>query len=138
MALRRIKTDIKTHLYGEIIDAITRQDDTIIAASIDAAISEAKGYLSDYDIATIFAQTGSARHPLLLTLIKDMAVWHFLSLSNPSADLQLRRSRYERSIEWLHGVQKRTIIPDLPPIPVVDNITGSIRFGSNDPRVLHF
>lgn len=132
------KTDIKTHLYGEIVDAITREDDTILQASIDAALSEAKGYLSDYDIATIFSQTGNSRHPLLLTLIKDMAVWHFLSLSNPSADLQLRRSRYERAIEWLHGVQRRTIIPDLPPIEVTDATTGSIRYGSNDPRVLHF
>ena len=130
--------DFNTTLYDEIIDAVSREDDAILLASIDSAISEAKGYLQDYDIPTIFAATKKNRHPLLLTFLKDIAVWHFITVGNPASDLDLRRTRYERAIEWLKGVQKRTINPDLPPAPSTDTQTGTIRFGSNTRRENHF
>jgi hypothetical protein len=137
--------ELNTHLYQEIIDAVSRREDeqeelTILQASIDAALSEVKGYLSDYDIATIFDAEDDDRHPLLLTFAKDITIWHFLNLSNPSADLALRKARYDRAIEWLKGVQKGIIIPDLPkPAEPTDGTqTGSIRFGSNTPRENHY
>jgi len=132
-------SDIKTHLYEEIVVAIDRDDEDILQASIDAAVSEAKGYLADYDIATIFSNTGAERHPLLLIFIKDIAVWHFLNLSNPSADMELRKNRYERAVQWLKGVQKKDICPDLPLIePSTTEQVGSIRFGSNGQRTNQF
>lgn len=128
-------SDIKTHLYDEIIDAITREDEDILQASIDAAVSEAKGYLGDYDVESIFTKTDSDRHPLLLIFLKDIAVWHFLNLSNPSADIELRKTRYERAIAWLKGVQKGEITPDLPLKESGADQEGSIRFGSNSSRI---
>lgn len=35
--------ELKTHLYRENVEAITGGDDTIVLASIDGAIQEAKG-----------------------------------------------------------------------------------------------
>lgn len=137
--------ELNTHLYQEIIDCVSRREDeqeelTILQASIDAAISEMKGYLSDYNIEEIFGATGDDRHPLLLTFAKDITIWHFLNLSNPSADLALRKARYERAIEWLKGVQKGDIIPDLPDPeePEDGSQSGAIRHGSNERRENHF
>lgn len=128
-------SDIKTHLYDEIVDTIIREDEDILQGSIDAAISEAKGYLGDYDVESIFTKTDADRHPLLLIFLKDIAVWHFLNLSNPSADLELRKTRYERAIAWLTGVQKGEITPDLPLKESGADQEGSLRSGSNSSRI---
>jgi len=39
------KNELKTHLYEENVDVISRNDETILTAAIDAAVQEAKGYL---------------------------------------------------------------------------------------------
>jgi phage gp36-like protein len=134
------KSELKTHIYGENVTAITRSDDTIVAAAIDAAIAEAKGYLNAYDIATIFAAAGTSRNALLLVFVKDIAAWHLVVLSNAGVELQLRQDRYERAIAWLKAVQKGDIVPDLPKAEDEDgNTTGdTIIFGSNDKRTQHF
>lgn len=68
--------ELKTHLYGENMESITRGDDTLVICAIDGAIQEAKGYLSAYDKDKIFAAEGDTRNQLLLIFIKDIAVWH--------------------------------------------------------------
>ena len=132
--------EIKTHLYTDNVEVITQGDDTIVTAAIDAAISEAKGYLSAFDRTAIFDATGSDRNALLLTFVKDIAAWHLLNLCNAGSDMKLRQDRYERAIDWLKAVQKGNVSPDLP---VVDSTstdappTGII-FGSNTKRGQHF
>jgi hypothetical protein len=130
--------DFKTTLYDEIIDAISREDPTVLQACIDSAISQAKSYLHDYDTAAIFSAVKADRHPLLLTFVKDIAVWHFLAPGNPCSDLKFREHRYDSAISWLRGVQKRDIAPDLPPAPASDPTVGTIRLGSNWQRENHF
>lgn len=135
--------ELKTHLYQENIDVIARNDETILIAAIDSAIAEAYGYLGSYDREKIFNATGDERNALLLTFIKDMAVWHFMSLCNAGTDLQLRQDRYDRAISWLKAVQKSEVKPNLP---VVDdsnndgNPDGAKEyiFGSNPKRTQHF
>ena len=41
--------ELETHLYKENIEAISREDETILTAAIDAALQEAYGYLGAYD-----------------------------------------------------------------------------------------
>ena len=48
------KEDLQSHLRNELQDLITRGDDTIIAAAIDGAVAEAKGYLGRFDTERIF------------------------------------------------------------------------------------
>ena len=135
--------ELKTHLYQENIDVIARNDETILIAAIDSAIAEAYGYLGSYDREKIFNATGDERNALLLTFCKDMAVWHFISLCNAGADMQLRQDRYDRAVSWLKAVQKSEIKPNLP---VVDdsnndgNPDGAKEyiFGSNPKRTQHF
>ena len=131
--------ELKTHLYAESIAAISNTDTTIVSAAVDGAVSEAKGYLASFDIATIFAATGDARNALLLIFIKDMAVWHFITLCNAGTELEFRQTRYDRAISWLKAVQKGDVIPDLPKAVATDTSNPAIiAFGSNTKREQHF
>jgi phage gp36-like protein len=134
------KSDLESHLYEESIDVITREDDDLVTAAIDAAIGEAKGYLGAYDTDSIFDEAGSDRNALLLVFCKDIAIWHLVVLCNAGADMALRQDRYERAIAWLKGVQKGDIAADLPKAEDEDGEeTGAIiRYGSNDQRTNHF
>jgi len=133
-------TDILTHLNLEIIDEVQDGNTGAIDAAIDAAISEATGYLSNYDVATIFAATGAARNAILLTYVKDIAIWHYIQLANPNIDMELREKRYNRAIDWLEAVQAGKIVPPLPPKPATTNnpTPGKIQFGSNAKRNTHY
>ncbi|MGL4331306.1 MAG: phage protein Gp36 family protein [Bacteroidales bacterium] len=134
--------ELETHLYKENIDVISREDETILTAAIDASIQEAYGYLGAYDRSKIFSVSGNERNALLLIFIKDIAVWHFVNLCNAGTDLQLRQDRYERAISWLRQVQKSEIKPNLPIIDQ-DNDgnpdgAGEYIYGSNPKRTQHF
>ena len=95
------KEEIGTHLYAGVTTEINRGDDTIINDAIAAAIAEARGYLTAYDMTAIFAATGDDRNPILLLYIKDIAVWHYIQLSNPGVEMELRLKRYEQAIKFL-------------------------------------
>lgn len=132
-----IPKEIFTHLYKEQITAIQGDDEHMLEMAIDGAIVETKGYLHKYDIEKIFSQTGDNRNPLLCIFIKDIAVWHYINIANPNADLSVREKRYNAAIAWLIGVQKGYIVPNLP-IPTdedgnKENTTG-FRLGSNPKR----
>lgn len=134
--------ELKTHLYREDITLIQGDDDTILLSSIDAAVAEARGYLARYDVAAVFGAVGEERNALLLTFTKDIAVWHFLNLCNSGNDLDLRRFRYERAIDWLKAVQRGDVTPDLPIRDEDgdgrDDGPGDFLYGSNPKRSQHF
>jgi len=131
--------EIKTHLYGEQVATISGTDNTILLAAIDAAISEARGYLAGYNRDAIFSARGSKRNALLLTFVKDIAVWHYINLCNAGTELDLRLKRYERAIAWLKGVQKGDITPDLPKEGEGETgIVPPVIFGSNPKREQHY
>lgn len=132
--------EIKTHLYGESVLAISGEDDTILAAAIDAAVSEARGYLAGFDREAVFSATGEARNALLLVFVKDIAVWHYVNLCNAGTELKLRQDRYERAIDWLKAVQKGAVSPDLPreDTELQPGSGDLIIFGSNPKKEQHF
>lgn len=134
--------ELKTHLYEANIRLIQGDDETILLSAIDGAVEEASGYLSKYDREAIFGAEGEARHPLLLIFVKDIAVWHFITLCNAGADLDFRRFRYERAVDWLRSVQRGDISPMLP---ILDKDgdgqpdgPGEYLYGSNPKRENHF
>lgn len=129
--------EIKTHLYEEQVDVITGGDNTILQSAIDAAISEAKGYLRAFDTATEFCKTGNARNSLLIIFLKDIAVWHFVNICNVNTDLGLRMERYKRAVDWLKAVQKGDVVPDLEALPE-EKKTGIILSSSNPKRDNHY
>ena len=135
--------EISTHLYGEVTTEINRGDNTKLTTAISAAIAEAKGYLTGYDVAAIFNAVNDNRNPILLLYVKDIAVWHYIQLSNPGVEMQLRLDRYNFAVKWFEKVQSGKTNPDLPyPAAPVDasgqpNPSAAenfIKFGSNTKR----
>jgi phage gp36-like protein len=107
--------ELKTHFSTALVDAISGNDDVIPQAAIDAAIAEAKGYLTKYDIPIIFNPVAlTDRNPILLLYIKDVAAWHYIQLANPNIDLQFRERRYELARQWFKDVQSGKTVPELP------------------------
>lgn len=138
--------ELKTHLYEEIANEITRDDDGIIQDAIDTALAEAMGYLSKYDVALILAPVALVnRNKKLLSIVKDIASWHLLRLANPNIELALHRVNYDYAIDWLQRVQKGTIVPDLPlpttetdPEGTTGESDGNVKWKSNNKRNNHF
>lgn len=139
-----VKADFNTHIYEEIIDEITRTDDTIITKGIDAAIGEAKTYLSRYDRTALFTPTVSdALIEHLRSVVKDIAAWHMVKLANPNIDLKLFRTNYEDAIKWLEKVQKGQADPEGWPYKTDDpatpgNENSGVQWSSNQKRNQHF
>lgn len=130
--------EINSHLYPEIQSEISRAEALLLQNAIDAAIAEATGYLSAYDVTTMLTLTGNARNPILLLYIKDIAVWHFINLANPNVQMDLRQLRYEKAIDWLRSVQKGITVPDLPrPLPDDEQpqANNTVRYGNARPRI---
>lgn len=99
--------ELKTHAYAHELQAIIQSDETIALAAIDTAVEFAKSkLLKAYDVATIFASTGEERNPLLLKIVKDIAIWELIGLANPSIDYPDKKFRYEQAVDWLTAVYK--------------------------------
>lgn len=128
--------ELTTHIYGEVSNAISRGDVTKLQTAIDSAIEEARGYLTAYDTGAIFNSTGTARNPILLLYVKDIAVWHFVAVGNGGIELSLREDRYTKAVAWLQGVQDGSINPNLPlPAPPADGTDPKnfVKWGTANP-----
>ncbi len=110
-----VENDLNRAMRPEYISEIKRTDEALINHCISAAISEMKTYLREtYDTNTIFALAGDDRDKLLVTFAVDMAIYNLIELVPVGVDVEQRRLRYKRAIDWLIGVQKGNIMPDLP------------------------
>ena len=115
-----IKADLTTQIYPEIMDTITRADDTIINEAIGVAIDEAKGYLMRFNLPALFGNYTNQSAPVAPTIadrnlkskVKDMACWHLIKLANPNISLTLFRTAYEDAIKFLESVKKSQVAPD--------------------------
>lgn len=132
--------EISTHLYTGVVNEINRDDTTILDLAIAAAMAEASGYLTAYDMEAIFNATGNERNPILLLYIKDITVWHYIQLSNPSVEMQLRLKRYEQAIKFLEKVQSGKTNPALPYLstPPAGETMSYLKYGGNDKRINNF
>jgi len=120
------KSDLFILLYPEIIDTITRADDTLVQTALDIATAEAKTYLTRFNLIALFggysqpdAVTGTIT-PLdpsvidqnLKSKVLDLAAWQLIKLCNPNIDIRLFRTSYEDAIAWFKNVQKSALSPD--------------------------
>lgn len=108
--------DYDASIHREILDALTRSDESIVEICEDRAIAEMRGYLSvRYDANALFAATGSERNQLILMMAIDIAVYHLFCIHNPQKLSQIRKDRYERAVEWLKQVASFKITVDGAP-----------------------
>jgi len=124
--------ELKTVAYEYQLQQIVDNDNTIIATAIDAAIQEAESYLAvGYDCEKIFSAVGKKRNTLIVELIKDIALYKIVRLSNVDMLYENIEKRYDRTIKYLERVASGKLAPKLP---LKTNTAGTpqtrFRFGS--------
>lgn len=100
--------DLTTNIYSEIVTEITRSDTTISDRAVNAAILEAKMYLAKYDLVQLFgtdSTSPSIQDEYLKSLVKDLACWHLIRLSNTGVDYTTYRTAYQDAIAALKVIQ---------------------------------
>ena len=132
--------DYDATVHKDIIDSLTRGDDSILDICEDRAIEEMKSYLSSrYDVEQIFAARGADRHPLVLMMALDIATYHIYCVGNPQKlNNGIRQARYERAVEWLKAVQKGTVSVNGAPPRADEEKEQTYLFQSNPKRTVHF
>jgi hypothetical protein len=117
-------------MYPQVQAKITRDDTSIAVAAIDSAVSEAKMWLSKFDLVALFgdeAQDVSAtvNDPFLKEIIKAIAVWYLLRLANPNIDMALALTWYEKAVGTLKNIQAGKMQPDGWPYKDTTNDTAA-------------
>ena len=133
--------DYDASIHRDILDALTREDASLVEICEDRAIAEMRCYLSGrYDCEAIFSASGEERHQLVLMMALDIAIYHIFSIHNPVKLSQLRKDRYERAIEWLKAVAAGTISIDGAPLATEERQIAAqpFRIVSNPKRHNHF
>ena len=134
-------TDYDASIHREILDALTRDDETVVEICEDRAIAEMRCYLSRrYDCDKIFSATGTSRNQLVLMMAIDIAVYHIFCIHNPQKLSQMRKERYERAVEWMKAVAAEEIsIDGAPLLPEAERAANaSFRVRSNPKRECHW
>lgn len=121
--------DYDATVHRDILDSVTRSDASLLEICEDRAVAEMRSYLSGrYDCDAIFGagievtqcedgteRVTDHRHPLILMMAIDIAVYHLFTIHNPQKMSQIRVDRYERAVEWLKQVSKMQIVIDGAP-----------------------
>ncbi len=128
------KTDYRFSIRLTVLDSLTGADDTIVEEISDEAMEEMKSYLaSRYDTGTIFSATGTDRNKTIVMYCKDIALYHFYSISTLMAMPEVRVNRYNKAIKWLEQVSEQKINPDGLPV----NSISMVKVGGNEKRNNH-
>lgn len=134
-------SDYDASIHREILDALTRSDESVVEICEDRAIAEMRCYLSRrYDCDRIFSATGDDRLQLVLMMVIDIAVYHIFSIHNPQKLSQLRKDRYDRAVEWMKAVAAEDIsIEGAPLLPEEQRAAhAAFRIHSNPKRTNHW
>ncbi|CAM1341748.1 MULTISPECIES: phage protein Gp36 family protein [Tenacibaculum] len=135
------KEELKTHAKQSEITAIIEGDETIALACIDIAIEFATSkLLKQYDTDLIFSKTGTDRNPLLLKIVKDIAIWELIGLGNPSIDYDDKKFRYQQAVDWLEAVYggMKTTLDKIQVTEEEEVKTTSFTYHSNPKRQNHY
>lgn len=115
--------ELKTELYPEIVEVITRQDPEEVKAHIRAAEDFAKAYLFKYDLIALFGtetEPPTVGDEFLKKAIKIIASYFLVRKANPNVSLEVFRQDWELIIGnehipgWLTNIKNGTINPDWP------------------------
>lgn len=130
--------DYDASIHRDILDALTRDDASLVEICEDRAIAEMRCYLSKrYDCDAIFSAQGDDRNQLVLMMALDIAIYHIFSIHNPQKLSQLRKDRYDRAVEWMHAVADEEVsIEGVPLLPEEERAAKApLMFRSNPKRV---
>ena len=102
------------------------------------AIEEISGYLRPvYDCSRTFAAEGEDRNAYMIMIACDISLYHMVASLPNKMGFDIRKERYERSIEWLKSVQDGTVTPDLPLVESADGSESFSAIFSSAPKLNH-
>lgn len=108
------KEELKTVATTEVVNLITRGDDTIVTEIIGESIDIIKTYLfKHFDTDAIFMAVDEERSKVILKYLKDIAI-HEIYIRRTKQMNEVAKLRYDEAMLWLEKVAKGIIQPDLP------------------------
>lgn len=129
--------DFKTHMFGEVVEIISDNDEDLLIDAIATAMAEACGYLTRFDTDTIFeaeSKEERRKYASLITWIKDISKWHFINICNMSVDLELAEKRYKIAIAELGKIQKGLVSPKGWPLAIESDAETAFLISSRPKR----
>jgi phage gp36-like protein len=123
------------------LDALVRDDETIIEIVEDQSIALMRSYLNNrYDCDAIFSATGENRNQLILSIAMDITVYNIFCIHNPQKISQVNKDRYDRAMEWLKQVNKGQASIDGAPLLSPEELAGNSPYltRSNRKRTNHY
>ena len=151
--------DLKTELYPEIVQAITRSNPEEVKTQIKSAEAFCKSYLFKYDLNALFGNdlTSPPTPPTVVDenlkkTIKVIASYWLVRKANPNVNVNLFREDYELMVGnkelpgWLWDIKEGNINPDWPykidntstPDTNESEINNSVSWSSNTKRTQRF
>lgn len=141
------KADLGSVLYEYQIDQITDGNDDLVAQACNAAIEEARSYLTPnpdskqwldgrllYDVENIFNKEGNDRHSLIVQHCCTMAKYYVAELCNADFIYEKAKERYDRAVAWFNKVADGKInVSSLPQLVRDETTAGEkqpFEFGS--------
>jgi hypothetical protein len=146
-------SDLTSELYQEIIDEITRENETEVINQIKAAEDFCKSYLFKFDLMALFGDDDTPPTVIdsnLKKTVKIIASYWIVRKANPNVNLQLFRDDWEMMIGtqqqpgWLTQVKEGYLVPnwpykpDDPSTPEDESDTGEVAWYSNNKRRNYF
>ncbi|MDX9703919.1 MAG: DUF1320 family protein [Candidatus Auribacterota bacterium] len=103
------KDDLGQDIYDEILNGVTRADDSKIQTACNEAQAEIDGYIcARYDSGDLFAKTGDGRNKTILAIARTIAIYKLNKVCNTMTEL--RRIDYEDAIKTLDKIQSGKFI----------------------------
>ncbi|WP_053405164.1 phage protein Gp36 family protein [Persicobacter sp. CCB-QB2] len=107
------EADLKQGVYIEILNALSREDETFVSQNISRAIAEIDGYLNQkYDTSELWAQTGDDRNGIIKGLSIDVSLYHIYSVTEEIPDKI--KERYKWAKETLKDIRDGLMKLDIP------------------------
>lgn len=109
------ENDYKVVIGEQALRIVSQTDPQNRQIAEAEAQEEIAGYLRPkFDTNKVFQATGTQRNRQIVMYTCDIALYNMASAAPQKMGMEIRKERYERAIQWLQGVAKGQIVPDLP------------------------
>ena len=131
--------DLERGVRGEILSVVTRNADNVRQAIAEAQ-AEVESYLTArYDIRAEYAKTGDSRLPMVVKLVRDIALYNCFNIANPVSMPENRVTAYNNAVKFLKEVQaERASIDGLTRLTGTTGTSSYVSFGGNRKRKNQF
>jgi phage gp36-like protein len=123
--------ELKTGMYWEQINNITRKDSEIISENILCSMAEIDTYLNSiYDTDYLWLQTGSERHPLIKRILINITVYN---ICEPLEEIPAAIvDNHKKAIEMLENIRDGKNVLNIQRLGTDENEDGEISEDEED------